>query len=96
MKHYLILKLKPEADFDQCLAFTKRSFEKIEKEVPCVKNVKISANSYKRPGNYDLMITFFVSDGIQLEEYIKHPAHLEYANEMIKNIESRCSFDREE
>lgn len=94
MRHYVLLKFKPEYFNDEILNYTRAVFDSIGK-LKDIEVVRVCRNCIDRDSNMDIMIEMKVSDEKALKSYLNHELHISFANTVNDHLVSKVSFDCE-
>lgn len=94
IRHICMFKLQEENKKSNLEEALKRT--SILKEIPQIRNFEVVVNSDKAPeSNYELSLIFDFDSMDDLNEYQKHPNHIEFGN-FIKSVrENRACIDYE-
>jgi len=93
MKHYVLLKFKPNYYNKDVLDFTKNIFYKIKDSLDGILNVKVFNNCVERNSNMDIMIEMELKDEDVLVEYLKHELHMKFVSVVNEHLVIKVSFD---
>ncbi len=94
MTHMVFMKF--EAGFFSQAVFQEIAdgFCKLQEAMPQeIVSVQVLENCIARESNMDLLIHMELRDTSALEQYLRHPVHLEIGRTMNPHIVQRCSFD---
>lgn len=94
MRHYVLLKFKPEYFNDEILNYTRTVFDNINK-LKDIEVIRVCRNCIDRDSNMDIMIEMKVSDEKALKSYLNHELHISFANTVNDYLVSKVSFDCE-
>lgn len=94
MKHYVLLKFKPNYYNDDVLNYTKCVFNNIGK-LENIENINVYKNCIDRDSNMDIMIEMEVKSKDMLSLYLQHKLHIDFVNTVDSQLISRVSFDCE-
>lgn len=94
IRHICMFKLQEENKKSNLEEALKRT--SILKKIPQIRNFEVVVNSDKAPeSNYELSLIFDFDSMDDLNEYQKHPNHIEFGN-FIKSVrENRACIDYE-
>ena len=91
MKHYIIVKFKPETDV-QALAEPVRGIFEETLTIPGIRSVQIHLSNSDRANRYDMMIVMDM-DNTALPLYDVSAPHLRWKTEYGDRIEKKAIFD---
>lgn len=92
MKHYVLLKFKPDYYNEEILNYTKDVFNKI-RNIENIEDVYVHSNCIERDSNMDIMIEMNVKNKDALIHYINHELHRDFAKTVNEILVSKVSFD---
>lgn len=95
MKHYVVLRLKPDIDLH---AFAEKAGELLQDFKGAgigVNEIKVYKNLVDRPDNFDVMIEFDMDGKKTLFTFLEHPLHTRFVSFAGPKVETKISFDCE-
>ncbi len=95
VKHMIIWKLKEDVDKEKVSADIKASLEGLVGKIDGLREMHILTECFPASAG-DVMMDSTFETKEALENYQKHPLHVEIANTKVRpNVEARLSFDYE-
>ena len=99
IKHICMFKMKETANvksgYDKAMEAAAR-LEGFEQKIPALKKIEVKVNSKDAPqDNFELVLICDFDDIDGLNEYQKHPVHVEFAKMLGEVRESRACIDYE-
>ncbi|MBQ2677002.1 MAG: Dabb family protein [Clostridia bacterium] len=98
IKHIVMWKLKDFADGrtkEENIDLLIEKYEELKKEIPQIADAKIMKNITDKEGMFDTVLFTSFDNKEQMEEYLNHPSHKEYAKFCKELREDRASVDFE-
>ena len=95
MTHYVLLKFKPGEYDDSILALAEKTFAQLENELDGITRAQVWSNCVERDTNADLMVRLELTGEDMLGVYLRHPLHVEFANQTSDKLAGRMSFDHQ-
>lgn len=99
IRHIVMFKVKENnmnQNKEQILGTAKLMVQNFEEEIPVIRKFTCVTNSMEAPdSNYDLALICDFNSIEDLNEYQKHPKHLEFGEFIVSVRESRACIDYE-
>lgn len=95
MKHYVLLKLAPQADADAAFARVRDTYDALADALPWLNGQKVYRNCVLRDSNFDIMAVIDLDSAEHLNAYLTHPLHMQMAQDLKASLIGRVSFDHE-
>ena len=95
MKHYVLLKLKPDADREKFLARVRETYRILDEALDYLHDPRVYASCVERDANADIMAVVDLDGPEFLQPYLTHPLHMAMAHDLGGSLAGRTSFDHE-
>lgn len=93
MIHYLLLKFRPGAYNGRIRERAEAAYRELAGRVDGIVSVQILENSVSRDSNADLMVRLELCGVRALTDYLEHPVHQHFVEEMEPWVSQRLTFD---
>ena len=93
MKHFLLLKLKPNEDKAEFAQQAQMLLQELCDAGIGINAVCVRENRVDRPDNYDIMAEFDMKDETALFTYVDHPLHKRFIAYAGPKVAQKNSFD---
>ena len=93
MIHYVLLKLAEGTNVDWVEDKVRKVYESLAEELPYLNDPVTYRCCVARDSNADIMSVIRLDSEEFLEPYLKHPKHLQMAQDLKEVITARISFD---
>ncbi len=93
MEHYVLIKFRPGYLSEDKINKIKTVYAEMKANIDGIEEIYVEQNCVERNVNMDLMIRILFSHKKQLDIYLKHPLHMDLADDMNPHIMQRVSFD---
>lgn len=93
MIHYLLLTFEPHYMNDELFRFACNTFQRLQAELTCIRNVYVYRNCVIRSSNADLLVKLDLTGQKGLDTYLKHPIHRHFARVTEPHLTHCVTFD---
>lgn len=96
MIHYLLLKFWPGIYDSRFREQAEAAYQDLARQVEGITSVRIMENSVSRDSNADLMVRLELRGPRILADYLEHPIHRQFVEEIESCVSQRLTFDHME